>query len=154
MRIDFLCPTCSAPIRIDPALDGAAATCPTCSRRHTLQISETLYPTGVIDRCPACGNDELYIQKDFNRTLGICLVGIIIIASIIVVATTHSTIHGFLVLLVGALLDALLYILLPGVTVCYACHAQIREVTKHPDHQAFYIGKEEKYRAIRRNNAK
>ena len=40
-------------------------------------------------------------------------------------------------LMVAALIDALLYALLPEITVCYRCHAHFRGFTRNPRHQAF-----------------
>jgi len=81
-----------------------------------------------IDRCAACGGDQLYAQKDFNRTTGIVLV---VIGAIFVPWT-----YG-LSLLAVTILDFVVYYLVPEVEVCYACQAVHRGYPRNPAHKPF-----------------
>ena len=45
--------------------------------------------------------------------------------------------YFYLSLAAGALIDLLLYLILPEVTICYACKTAFRSAEKNPDHKAF-----------------
>lgn len=82
----------------------------------------------VIDRCGACGEDELYVQKDFNRATGVTLV---VIGSIFVPWTWGLS------LLAVTLVDFALYYYLKDVEVCYECRAVHRGYPLNPRHKPF-----------------
>jgi hypothetical protein len=68
----------------------------------------------IIDTCAACGHQELYFQKDFNRTTGIALV---VLGSIFVPWTYGLSLLGV------TILDYIVWRLVKNVVVCYKCQA-------------------------------
>ncbi len=122
--VHFPCSTCGEVQQL--GLDGAGtvAACPRCgtatqlARRHP----------GRQESCALCGGTALYVQRDFNRKLGL---GIVVVAAALLVPTRGIS------LLAAVLLDLLLYRALPRITVCYACDAVHRGVPVHPGHGAF-----------------
>ncbi len=97
-----------------------------------------------VDRCAVCDCDTVYVQKDFNRTLGI---GIFLGGAVISLVLYGFDLiwWAFGVLLACAMVDGLLYRLLPDVTICYKCHAQYRRVTSRAENQPFELGLAEKF---------
>jgi hypothetical protein len=98
----------------------------------------------VVDRCAACDCNHVYVQKDFNRTLG---VGIFLAGAtlFLVLAAKNRLIEGALVWAGFVIADALLYKVLPDVTICYKCHAQYRQFAPNPEGQPFELGLAEKF---------
>lgn len=83
---------------------------------------------GPLERCLRCGSERLYVQKDFNRTLGL---------AVFVVAALLSLPTWGLSLLVATVIDLGLYFLLGDVTICYGCNTQHRGFAKNPAHGPF-----------------
>ena len=94
--------------------------------------------------CVACGHDTLYIQKDFNRNLGIAIVGVGSLAAVFFFSRGEP-LYGMLALIASAGLDFLIYSLVGEVTVCYACHAVYRGLARNPEHGPFDLKDLEKY---------
>lgn len=98
----------------------------------------------VVDRCVACDCQKVYVQKDFNRTLGVTIFVAGAIVSLILYG--FNLIWQSMVVLLGcAAADGLLFKILPDVTICYKCHAQYRQFAANPDNQEFELGLAEKY---------
>jgi ribosomal protein S14 len=104
--VHFLCPSCDA--RLARELGETARPCEQCGA-----------PNGVVapaavERCAACGHDELYFQKDFNRATGITLV---------VIGAILAPFTYFISLAVVTILDWIIWRMVKNVIVCYACQA-------------------------------
>jgi hypothetical protein len=101
--------------------------CDFCSKptEVTAPPSETL-----IDRCAACGHEELYFQKDFNRRTGIALV----VAGSIFVPWTYG-----LSLLAVTILDYIVWRIVKDVIVCYECQAVHRGYPPNPAIEPFSL---------------
>jgi DNA-directed RNA polymerase subunit RPC12/RpoP len=117
-------------------LDGRGA-CSTCGRASTLELSESLREKRLVDRCPACGGEQFYLQSDFNQRLGLAIV---VLGAALAPFTPY-----YASLFVAAALDAALYLLLPRVTICYRCQAHFRGFAKNPRHEAYDIHVAEQY---------
>ncbi len=98
----------------------------------------------MVTHCASCGHDALYVQKDFNRQLGMAIVGIGIVTSIYFFARSQP-IYALSTLGITALVDFLAYFLVGEVTVCYSCHAIYRGFEHNPEHEPFDLKKLEKY---------
>jgi len=99
----------------------------------------------VISVCPCCGGDELYVRKDFPQKPG--LISVVIVAA----ASFYLFGKGQLLWALGILLamivvDFVIYLLVPRVTVCYRCRAEFRDVPINPEHRGFDLATAEKYR--------
>ncbi len=143
MKISFRCPHCRQELEFEE-LSQSEAPCPVCSRPIALRISERMRRDNQVEHCAICGCPKLYVQKDFNRTLGVSIfaAGAVLF---LLCAWKNRLVEGTLVWALFVVADGLLYKFLPNVTICYRCHAQYREVAPNPDNQAFELGLAEKY---------
>ena len=100
-----------------------------------------------LDRCALCQNDEFYVQKDFNRGLGLVIVTVSSVLGF--AAMLLFDIWGLLVLGAVTLFDFWLYRRLPLVAVCYLCQSVYHGFAQNVRHQGFYQGEEERFKAVR-----
>lgn len=142
MNVSFLCPHCSKE-NTCPAAEGLAYACAQCRRPVSLDWTLSAREQGVIERCCVCGGERLYIQKDFNRLLGVVILAVGVGLSYLIYG--FNMVALILGLTVCVLVDFILYKILPEVTVCYACHAIYREFAKNPQHKPFDLHIAEEY---------
>lgn len=142
-EIEFLCPECEAPIVVAWP-DEKDWTCEACGNSEAIHAPAPA-ANAPVSRCAACGCPKLYVQKDFNRNAGLLVVAFTAIVSGVVLMLTHSTIWAMLVLGVVTVADALIYRMLPTVTVCYRCEAVHRRFPRNPVHEAFDIHTAEEF---------
>ena len=114
--------------------------CKTCGKQYA-DLEFWSKDSGVL-YCPACRCRDLYIQKDFNRKVGL---GIVILGAILAPFTKLIS------LLVCALIDLILYLALPVITVCYKCHSIYRDFPKSNKHEGFNLGINDRYRSAERS---
>ena len=125
---------------------SSGLSCPSCGLRF--EGASPPAPGEPLRECVICGNRELYIQKDFNRALGLGIVAVSFLAIFLVmVLVDHRT--GIYCLFGLAIADWIAYRLLREVTVCYLCQSVYRGAPLNPDHRGFYLGSEEKYKHLR-----
>ncbi len=117
-------------------MDGRGR-CRSCHTETSLALPPELRERGAVESCPACGSSLLYVQRDFNQKAGLAVVAIG--AALAPFTPYYSS------LMVAALVDALLYALLPEITVCYRCHAHFRGFARNPRHQPFDLHVAEQY---------
>lgn len=143
MIISFRCPHCSAELSFTD-LSRNQSPCPRCEKDIRLHVTEKMRQHNMVDQCAICELESLYVQKDFNRTLGVT---IFISAALIslVFYGYNRVVASFLVLGGAVAVDYLLYIVLPEVTICYRCHSQYRGVSRNPANETFELGLAEKY---------
>jgi hypothetical protein len=121
--LHFLCPRCDA--RQSRDAGEPPRPCERCGAANEAAAP----PAGaLIERCAACGHDQLYFQKDFNRTTGIALV---VVGSIFVPWT-----YG-LSLLAVTILDYIVWRMVKDVIVCYRCQAVHRGYPPNPTLKPF-----------------
>ena len=128
-EVAFTCPHC------DTALshlisEPSEFTCHQCNQDLDLHIDGVHPATRQIQSCLVCGNPLLYVQKDFNRILGVSIV----LVGIVLSFWTYG-----ISLLVAAAIDFMLYRILKDVTVCYRCEAIHREFPLNSQHSAYDI---------------
>jgi hypothetical protein len=133
-EIAFACPRCGGEARA--GLDGRAR-CASCGVETILTPSSSLLEQGLVDRCPACGGEQLYVQRDFNQKAGLAIV---VLGAILAPFTPFYS-----SLFVAALVDAILYMVLPEISVCYRCQAHFRGFARNPKHGAFDLHVAEQY---------
>lgn len=160
--VQFLCPRCEETF-LFPILGKAAAgvSCPHCrldlgNAVHAVKPAER--PTGrpelsasaPVAACWVCGNEEFYVQKDFNRQLGFLVVAVTgMLIFLVMLVIGHLV--GVACLFVLALADWMIYRRLADVTVCYLCQSVYRGFPANPRHAGFYLGCEEKYKKLRQS---
>lgn len=116
--VHFLCPQCEQ--RLGRDAGEASRPCDFCGA-----ASEVVAPSAdaIIDRCAACGHEQLYFQKDFNRKTGIALV---VLGSIFVPWTYGLSLLGV------TILDYIVWRIVKDVIVCYECQAVHRGYPANP----------------------
>ena len=133
-QIAFACPSCGREAVADR--EGAGH-CSACGANPALVTSPSVRDGGAVDRCPACGGEQLYVQRDFNQKAGLAIV--IVGAALAPFTPFYSS------LIVATLLDAALYLVLPEITICYRCHAHFRGFARNPRYQPFDLHIAEQY---------
>ena len=104
--VHFLCPACEW--RLARATGEPAEPCEHCAAANSVTAP------AAVERCAACGHDQLYFQKDFNRRTGIALV---VVGAIFVPWTWGLSLLGV------TILDYIVWRVVKDVIVCYACQA-------------------------------
>jgi hypothetical protein len=99
-----------------------------------------------LETCPECGCADLFVRKDFPQKLGLSIVILATLAFLLLAATRRWFWLGAVVLLVAAGVDALLYLVVGRITVCYRCRAEFRSAPINPGHAGFELSIAEKYR--------
>jgi DNA-directed RNA polymerase subunit RPC12/RpoP len=133
-EIAFACPGCGR--EAVAGLDGSGR-CPSCGAETALELPASVREERVLERCPACGSKQLYVQRDFNQKAGIAIVAA---GAVLAPFTPYYS-----SLIAAALVDAALYAVLPEITVCYRCHAHFRGFARNPRHTAFDLHTAEQY---------
>jgi Zn ribbon nucleic-acid-binding protein len=141
--IFFKCRACDSELSIPPS-QAERVVCPHCHTELPLFINDSITDRATVTACVSCGHDALYVQKDFNRQVGLVIVGIGIATSIYFFARSQP-IFAMIALGLTAVVDFLAYSLVPDVTVCYSCHAVYRGFSRNPEHEPFDLKKLEKY---------
>lgn len=136
-RIEYRCPGCGAAGRLElPVRTGQTAACRSCGVEMTLAAAAGTSAPLVV--CPICGDDKLYVQKDFSQKTGCLIVAI----GAALVPWTYG-----LSLAACALLDLILYQRLPPLTVCYVCGSRHAGTPISPDHHPFDLMTAQTYEA-------
>jgi hypothetical protein len=102
----------------------------------------------VPSHCLACGNDDLWRQKDFPQAAGLLAIAVQVVVSTWFwfrrePAWTYATLMTF------AVLDMVLFIVMPDVLVCYRCRARHRTSAGREQHGSFDHERAERYRQER-----
>ena len=116
--VHFLCKRCDA--RLAREAGESSRPCEHCGTANAVAAPSA---DAIIDRCAACGHEELYFQKDFNRRTGIALV---VLGSIFVPWTYGLSLLGV------TILDYVVWRIVKDVIVCYDCQAVHRGYAPNP----------------------
>jgi hypothetical protein len=142
MQLNFLCPKCGRPCSQDVHVAGDRLECP-CGWGK-LVVADDL-AQGDPARCLGCGNADLWRQKDFPAAWGLAAVAVQVVVSTVFWAWRRP-VWTYAVLLAFAVLDLVLYVVLPDVLVCYRCRARHRRPIRPGLHPTFDHGTAERYR--------
>jgi DNA-directed RNA polymerase subunit RPC12/RpoP len=133
-EIAFTCPSCGREATC--GADGQGR-CARCGATVAVSLSPALLAREAVDRCPRCQGEQMYVQRDFNQRAGLAIV---IVGGALAPFTPY-----YASLFVAAAVDALLYLLLPEITICYRCGTHFRGFPRNPRHQAFDLHIAEQY---------
>ena len=143
MQLSFHCPGCGGPFRAEISDPPGRMQCPYCDWSRDVRSADVA--KGKPQRCLACGNEDLWRQKDFPQRLGLLIVVLGALLSTVAWANYWPrTALGILMLF--ALADLLLYTLMKDVLVCYRCWAKHRRTAFDADHPRFDLEVAERYR--------
>jgi hypothetical protein len=143
MNVTFSCPRCHQGARADVTVDDATLDCPHC--HQAIRVPDGAFEGSQLCRCLVCPSTDLFVRKDFPQRLGVAVVAVGIIGSSI--AWGYSLpILSFGVLFATALVDVVLYLIVPDALMCYRCGAQYRLAEGMGRHGAFNLETHERYR--------
>lgn len=133
-EINFYCRECGNGILLSgpPFLQNSS--CAPCEIDYPLKTALLPEEPAPLEICPRCEGKEFYIQKDFNRKLGLIIA---ILAALVIYLIFGLTWKSLVGLMLIAALDAALYRVLPLITICYRCKTIYRGFQINPSHQAF-----------------
>ncbi len=118
--------------------------CTKCNCGVELEISPALVERAPLTCCVICGGREFFMRKDFPQRLGLSMV--ILFAALASVTYYYQNIPAtFAILGALVLIDAVIYVWVGKVTVCYRCRAEYRGIAYNPDHKGFDLATSEKY---------
>jgi hypothetical protein len=120
--------TCARRMKAKDFETQSSLSCSKCGKVYPLNVTGSFRQTKVLEQCAVCGKNDFYTQRDFPQQLG-CL--IVIIGACFVPWT-----YG-LSLAVVAVLDFIMYKILPNIAVCYHCLAKYRGTVPNEKHQPF-----------------
>ena len=137
MRITYACPACDATVTHAGAEAVRTLDCPQCHAAVEppadaiawVAADGTTAAPGTgrlrLRRCLVCPGTELFARKDFPQRLG---VGIVVagFAASCVTWAWQLLVPTFAILFGTALIDVLLYLLMPECLTCYRCAARYR----------------------------
>src|SRR5262247_2840158 len=115
-NIHFKCRTCEGEILASPS-NTDRVPCPHCKQSIEVFMNPSILNRSLVTACVSCGHDAFYVQKDFNRQLGLAIVSVGIAVSIYFFAT-GLPIYAMATLGLTAAVDFLAYSLVRNVTVC------------------------------------
>jgi hypothetical protein len=137
MRITYACPSCDSTVAVEGVESVAAFACPRCAAQVEVPAGAIVWagPGGEpvepsageprLRRCLVCPCTELFTRKDFPQRLG---VGIVVagFAASCVTWAWRLLVPTFAILFGTALVDVVLYLLMPECQTCYRCGARYR----------------------------
>jgi hypothetical protein len=143
MNATFACPRCAESARLEVSAADKSLRCPHCQQQ--IQFPEGTFDGGQLTRCLVCPSTDLYVRKDFPQRIGVALVAIGIVGSCITWAYS-LLVPTFAILFATALIDVILYLIVPDALMCYRCGAQYRTADGLERHGAFNLETHERYR--------
>ncbi len=145
VALAFCCPKCQATNWLD-LITGSEVRCSKCNWQRSGASDD--FSQGKPVRCLVCGCDDLWRQKNFSARLGLVMVGLAILLSTIAYALWQPML-SLGILMVFALIDAVLYLFMRDVSVCYRCGARHSGFEPAARHETFDLEVAERYRQER-----
>jgi len=142
MNVTFSCPHCDQGVRLGISPDTMALECPHC--RHSVAVPSGAIEAGQVHRCLVCPSTDLFVRKDFPQRLGVGIVTVGIVGSCITWAMSEIE-ATFAILFATALIDVVLYLIVPDALMCYRCGAMYRQAGES-GHGPFNLETHERYR--------
>jgi hypothetical protein len=133
------CLRCCRAARFESGAAPSEVVCPKCGERRDVHLSASILEKNVVDRCALCGCGHLYLEKDFNGTVGFGLIVLAVAGS--AVAWGFREVALALGILAGAaLVDLAFWIGCRDRAVCYKCAASYRGAAPNPAHGRYDLG--------------
>ncbi|MFL5342151.1 MAG: hypothetical protein ACJ8F7_18550 [Gemmataceae bacterium] len=146
MILRFACPSCDTPDRVDLSTSRPWQ-CRACSHAVPLNVPD-LSVGKPLTACVACGNRQLYRQKNFPQWLGL-LILTFACAAFFILSGLYMRNLAWAVLLGSAAFDGLLYLFVGDALVCYRCLARHSGLPRNKAYEVFELATAEKYRQER-----
>jgi hypothetical protein len=130
-------------VRTEVVPADRAIGCPSCQR--STAIPDDAFDGEALQRCLVCPSTDLFVRKDFPQRLGVAIVIVGIVGSSIAWGYTWI-VATFAILFATALVDVVLYLVVPDALMCYRCGAQYRMAPGMSRHGAFNLETHERHR--------
>lgn len=143
MNITFTCPKCERDARCEIIPEQGALTCPHC--QQDIRYPADAFEGDHLAHCLVCPSTDLFLRKDFPQRVGVAIVVVGFVASSIAWGYTLP-IWTFGILFATALIDVVLYAVVPNALMCYRCGAQYRMMPGLERHGAFNLETHERHR--------
>ncbi len=143
MNVTFSCPRCQQSARSEVNPSDTSLHCSACDQE--IAIGHDAFDGDQVRRCLVCPSTDLFVRKDFPQRIGVGIVALGIVGSSIAWGYTY-TVATFAILFATALVDVLLYLIVPDALMCYRCGATYRSVHGMERHGAFNLETHERYR--------
>lgn len=149
MNIVCACPACQIGIYQTSVEDASSIICPACGHsvavpQGAIQVSEkNAQPR--LNRCLVCPSTELFVRKNFPQRLGIAIV-VVGLAMSSVAWGYRDVFWTFGILFSTALLDVILFFVVPDCLTCYRCGARYTDTVGMSEFGNFNLETHEKYR--------
>jgi hypothetical protein len=143
VNVTFACPHCEKPARVALDATGEVPACPHCNT--AIAIAAASVADQQLERCLVCPSRDVYLRKDFPQRLGVLIVVLGFVASSITWAYSRP-IWTFAILFATALVDVILYLVMPSAIVCYHCGAQYRDLPNTDAYSGFDLETHERHR--------
>lgn len=136
MTISFRCPEpeCQAVNQVQASETDAS--CRSCGRSLPMALSKEILRNNRVDVCPRCAKTDFYVQRDFNGKIGLGIAAAFALVGLVFVALDRP-VYFYACLGAAAVVDLVLYLSLPEITICYNCKTAFRGARKNPTHQPF-----------------
>jgi len=146
MRITYACPACHATVAADGIETRATLDCPACGA--AVAVPGDAFAPGTpprLRRCLVCPSTELFVRKDFPQRVGLAIVVAGLAASCVAWAW-RELVLTFAILFGTALVDVVLYLVMPDCLSCYRCGARYRGAGVRGSFSGFDLETHEKHR--------
>jgi hypothetical protein len=143
MNAAFHCPGCHHGVRTSVVATDESLKCPHCGQ--SIAIAADAFDQGQLQRCLVCPSTDLFVRKDFPQRLGVAIVVLGIVASCVTWAMS-LLVATFAVLLATALVDVVLFLIVPDALSCYRCGAIYRLAEGAAAHGPFNLETHERHR--------
>jgi hypothetical protein len=143
MNVTFSCPRCEQTARVDLEPASAVLVCSHC--KSSIAIPPGGAGPGNLVRCLVCTSRDLYLRKDFPQRLGVLIVAVGFVASSVTWAYSRP-IWTFAILFATALVDVVLYLVMPSALSCYHCGSAYRDLPTIDGYASFDLETHERYR--------
>src|SRR5439155_26586125 len=135
VKVRFACPSCEAPVSVEERLP-AQWQC-ACSASGPLFAPGTANDA-KLSQCVACGNAQVYRQKNFPQWLGLSLLAVAC-AAFFILQGLYLPRPAWAILLGSAALDLVLYLFVGDVIFCYRCQARHYGVPRQKSYEPFEL---------------
>jgi hypothetical protein len=140
-RIRLACPKCGRALLLEGGTVPDLIRCGSCEE-GIATMGRACLPGEAPVACLVCGSPSLYWQKDFSQKIGCAIVAV----GAVLVPWTYG-----LSLAVVALIDFIMYQMLPRVSVCYVCKARYLGIPPHPEQRPYDLVTAQTYEARAEN---
>jgi hypothetical protein len=144
-EINFFCSKCDEGIELTDPFPSEIS-CGDCGQKVKLVLSGV----NPLKNCCVCEGDAFYMQKDFNRRVGLLLVVLGALLSLILFAIGCTPLQFFLPLVVLPLFDFFIYWICPNILICYRCECIYRQFEADSSAEGFQLARSSKLK-IRRS---